>query len=37
MRTIPIILHYSNSPKIYYRRLIAFDYCYDVKDAPELH
>ena len=29
-----IVRHYRNSPKIYYQRLIAYDYCYSYKDAP---
>ena len=32
----PIIRHYSNSPKVYYLRLIAFNYCYYSEDAPDI-
>lgn len=34
---MPIInVSYKNSPTIYYKRLVAFDYCYDSYDPPSL-
>ena len=32
----PIFLHYNNSPKIYYKKLILFDYYYSLGDPPAL-